>query len=42
MSLETTEVIRLTNNGNATASFQWVLSEQKVFTVNIEKGDIPA
>ncbi|CAD8092149.1 unnamed protein product [Paramecium primaurelia] len=40
MSLETGEIVRLTNNGNATAFFQWLVSEQKVFTVNIEKGEI--
>lgn len=27
MSLETTETLRLTNNGNATAHFNWLCSE---------------
>lgn len=42
MSLETTETLRLTNNGNATAHFNWLCSEQRVFTVNVEKGELQA
>jgi len=41
-SLETTEILKLTNFGNATAHFKWNLSEQKVFLVSCEEGDLAA
>lgn len=40
--LETSEIIKLTNNGNAEAHFSWVLSEYRVFHVNKEEGKIEA
>lgn len=42
MLLESFETVRLTNNGNASAAFRWLVSDQKVFTVNMEKGEISA
>lgn len=42
LSMEATETLKLTNNGNATAKFKWTLSESKVFNVSIAEGEVLA
>lgn len=39
--METSEILRLTNNGNAEAKFRWITSEKKIFTVKPEEGVVP-
>jgi len=39
--METQEIVRLTNNGNADAKFKWYTNEKKVFFVNPEEGVVP-
>lgn len=36
------EVIRLTNNGNATAKFDWLHTNQRIFSATPDKGEVPA
>lgn len=36
--METSEILRLTNNGNAEAKFKWITSEKKLFYVKPEEG----
>lgn len=40
LNLETYEILKLQNKGNATAKFKWVLPENKVFMVNVVEGEI--
>lgn len=40
--METTETVRLTNNGNAEARFKWFTSEKKIFFVQPEEGSVPS
>ena len=40
--METTELLRLTNNGNAPGKFKWVHSEKRLFNVIPEEGEVPA
>ncbi len=39
--METSEILRLTNNGNAEAKFKWITSEKKIFSVKPEEGTVP-
>ncbi|CAD8117028.1 unnamed protein product [Paramecium sonneborni] len=39
--METIEILRLTNNGNADAKFKWITSDKKTFTVKPEDGIVP-
>lgn len=36
--METIEILRLTNNGNADAKFKWITSDKKIFSVKPEEG----
>lgn len=41
----TKEVVRLTNNGNATGKFKWLMSAStatKVFSISPEEGNVPS
>ena len=38
MELETSETVRLVNNGNAPGKFKWTLTDRKIFTVIPEEG----
>ena len=38
VELETTEIVRIINNGNAPGKFKWTLSDRKIFTVFPEEG----
>jgi hypothetical protein len=40
--METSEVIKVTNNGNAPGKFKWNLAEKQIFTVLPEEGEVPA
>lgn len=39
--METIEILRLTNNGNADAKFKWITSDKKIFIVKPEEGIVP-
>lgn len=36
-----TEIVRITNNGNAAGNFKWV-NEKRIFTMNPEEGMVPS
>lgn len=40
LNLETYEILKLSNKGNAIAKFKWILPENKVFMVNTVEGEI--
>lgn len=38
----TKESLKLTNNGNATGKFEWIHMPNRVFSIQPEKGEVPA
>ena len=38
--MTTKEVLKLTNNGNATGKFEWMHTVNKIFTITPEKGEV--
>ena len=42
MEMETTEVIKVNNNGNAPGKFKWDVPNNSVFTIKPERGEVPA
>jgi hypothetical protein len=40
--METSETIKLTNNGNAPGKFKFLLSDKRVFTTSPEEGEVPS
>jgi hypothetical protein len=42
IEMETNEVIRISNNGNAPGKFKWILTEKQIFTASPEEGEVPS
>lgn len=40
--METAEIVRLTNNGNADAKYKWITTDKKIFFVQPEGGVVPS
>lgn len=42
IELETSETIRITNDGNAAGRFKWIHAEKRIFQASPEDGEVPA
>ncbi len=42
VELETSEPLRITNNGNAPGKFKFLHTDKRIFTANPEEGEVPA
>ena len=40
--METSETIRVTNNGNAAGKFKWIMTEKQIFSAIPDEGEVPA
>ena len=40
--METSELVRITNNGNAAGKFKWIMTDKQIFTASPDEGEVPA
>lgn len=40
--METHEIVRITNNGNAPGKFKWSHTEKQIFTAHPDEGEVAA
>ena len=42
IEMETSEVIKLTNNGNSAGKFKFLLTDKRIFYTTPEEGEVPS